>query len=347
MKELVSKNGDTVQIDQVIEYLEQKPNGAELLEGLKGLRQDKVKGALAETVKAAQFSRVQALEAFLYEKGLKSKSQYTVDTYRRELERMFGWLDRQAINVLQMSRQDVIRFKGYLTERYSVNSVRLAFSVGSAFWTLLEAEQYVDRRPWVQIPYPKREYRKSVKSNHAQEPVMNETEYQAILHELDSRMQHEGNRIYDERIRGSARKLKAACHVMGEYGLRIGDVLTMRLEEGGRFSYRQKGGPTCQNDLLPITEMVFTEAGLNREEPFKRIGRAGIQIAVSRLTVEMAARGVIRHAYSCHDFRHYYAVKLYHETKDIYAVKQALGHASVTVTETYLAGMGALDDEGV
>ncbi len=176
---------------------------------------------------------------------------------------------------------------------------------------------------------------------------MNETEYQAILHELDSRMRHEGNRIYDERIRRSARKLKAACHVMGEYGLRIGDVLTMRLEEGGRFSYRQKGGLTCQNDLRPITEMVFTEAGLNREEPFKRIGRAGIQIAVSRLTVEMAGRGVIRHPYSCHDFRHYYAVKLYRETRDIYMVKEALGHASVTVTETYLAGMGALEKGGI
>ena len=346
MKELVSKNGDTVQIDQVIEYLEQKPNGAELLEGLKDLRQDKVKGALAETVKAAQFSRVQALEAFLYEKGLKSKSQYTVNTYRRELERMFAWLDRQAINLLQMSRQDVIRFKGYLTERYSVNSVRLALSVNSAFWTWLEAEAYVDSRPWVQIPYPKREYRKSVKQGKPGDPVMSEEEYQAILSELHSKMSHEGIRIYDERIRRSARKLKAACHVMGEYGLRLGSLQTVK-RDGEYFTYRVKGGAIQKKALRPITEMVIEEAGLNREEPFKRIGRAGIQIAVSRLTVEMAGRGVIRHAYSCHDFRHYYAVKLYRETRDIYMVKEALGHASVTVTETYLAGMGALEKRGV
>ncbi len=46
-------------------------------------------------------------------------------------------------------------------------------------------------------------------------------------------------------------------------------------------------------------------------------------------------------AHTCRDFRHYFAVNLYCETRDIYAVKEALGHATVSITEVYLAGMGA------
>ena len=130
---------------------------------------------------------------------------------------------------------------------------------------------------------------------------------------------------------------------MGEYGLRIGDLERMRLEDENRFSYREKGGMIGHKVLRPVSETVLLETGRMVREPFKGIGRAAIQTGIWRLTVELAARGVIRHAYSCHDFRHYHAVKLYGETKDIYAVKMSLGHATVSVSEIYLAGLGALE----
>ncbi len=343
MRDLTSKNGETVQIDAMIRYLEARPDNEELLAALKAMRHERVKAAVSETVKAAQFDRDKALEGFLTEKEQRSGSRRTVQTYCAELERMFRWLDRQNILLLQIQRQDVIRYKGWLTERYSPNTVRLALSTNSAFWTWLEAEQYTARRPWVQIPYPRREYRKTVKPGKPGDPVMSEEEYQAILSELDSRMHHEGKRVCDERIRQSARKLKAAVHVMGEYGLRLGSLQTVR-RDGQYFSYTVKGGAIHRKALRPVTEMMLAEVGLSREEPFKRIEKAGIQVAMSRLTKDMASRGVIRNAYSCHDFRHYYAVNLYRETKDIYAVSRALDHASVAVTETYLAGMGALEE---
>jgi len=41
-----------------------------------------------------------------------------------------------------------------------------------------------------------------------------------------------------------------------------------------------------------------------------------------------------------HDLRHAFAVRLYGRSRDVYAVKTALFHANVAVTETYLRSLG-------
>ena len=44
--------------------------------------------------------------------------------------------------------------------------------------------------------------------------------------------------------------------------------------------------------------------------------------------------------YSVHDLRHAFAVRLNQDTHDIHQVEQALGHATVAVTETYMRSLG-------
>ncbi len=104
MKELESRNGVTVQIDTMIEYLERKPDGAELLEGLKGLRQDQVKAALGQTVRAAKFDLEKVFAEFLLDG---EKAERTQQTYRAEVGRFLSWLDREGLHVLQVQRADV------------------------------------------------------------------------------------------------------------------------------------------------------------------------------------------------------------------------------------------------
>ena len=116
----------------------------------------------------------------------------------------------------------------------------------------------------------------------------------------------------------------------------------MKVESADRFSYRQKGGQVRQKSLRPITQEVLSESAMLKCQPFRGIAKSTVQGAIGRLTKELEGRSKIRHAYSCHDFRHFYAIDLYHETQDVYALKEALGHATVSVTEIYLAGLGAL-----
>jgi site-specific recombinase XerD len=337
---LVTNNGETVEIDSIIEALESAPDKSEIVGALRELRKDKVKTALGETVKAAQFNREKALGEFLADG---EKSENTQKTYRIEIARYFSWLDRTNIHLLQARRADANKFKSYLSERYSQNTVRLTIAACSSFHAYLEAERFIDHSPFASIKYPKKQYRKAVSPDQGKPvPVMNDEEYQVIINTLVKKAKTKGKRICDERSRESAKRLLPIVHFMGTYGLRIGDVLTVRLEVNDRFSFRQKGNTVRQKELLPASRQLLRRYGANRREPFKGIPAITIQGALRRLTVALAESGVIRHPYSSHDFRHFYAVNLYRETRDIYAVKEALGHASVNVTEIYLAGLGLL-----
>ena len=229
---LISRNGETVEINQVIEALKRSPSKAEVMEALRGLRQDKVKEAIGQTVKAARFDLGKVFEEFLLDG---EKAERTQDTYRREIGRFFSWLDREGLHVLQVRRADVNRYKSYLAERYSANTVRLALASASAFWKYMEAEGYITYQPFAQIKYPKKQYKKAVRPDQEKTiPTMSEQEYQEIVQALEWKAEAPGNMVYDRASRESARRLLPVVHFMGTYGLRIGDVLTVRLEESTR-----------------------------------------------------------------------------------------------------------------
>jgi len=64
--------------------------------------------------------------------------------------------------------------------------------------------------------------------------------------------------------------------------------------------------------------------------------------------IAQAFKYIVRKAYgetlySVHNLRHAFAVRTYRATHDIYSVKQALGHANVSVTETYLRSLGLVE----
>ena len=139
----------------------------------------------------------------------------------------------------------------------------------------------------------------------------------------------------------AARRLLPIAHFMARHGLRIEDVLTLRLEEEGRFSAKGKGGVVRSFELVAETIDQLRGFGSVRREPFKGVALSTVQRAIRKLTGDLADRGRIRHRYSAHDFRHYFAIRLYRETGDVYRIKKALGHATVSVTEVYLAGLGA------
>ena len=334
---LITRNGETVEIDSIITALEATPDKTEILDALKRLRSDKVKAALGETVRAAQFDRFQTFEDFLNDGG---KAERTQLAYRREVKKLFDHLERVGTHVLQADRPTVNRFKAYLLERYAANTVRLTLASCSSFYTYLEDERYVERSPFTHVRYPKREYKKAVRPDQGSPvPVMIQEEYQAIVAELERRSHQFGKQLSTIRKRESARRLLPIVHFMATYGFRIGDVLTLRLEDENRFSVKVKGGAGRSFDLLPESIELLQNLGIGKREPFKGIALSTVQGVIRKLTDELAEVGAIRHRYSAHDFRHYFAIQLYLETHDVYAVKQALGHATVSITEVYLAGL--------
>ena len=332
---LITSNGETVSIDLMIEALDKAPDKAEVMQALKALRQEKVKDALNETVRAAKFDLSTVLDEFMHDG---EKSAHTVVTYRREIGRLLQWIEREGLNVLQLRRADVNRFKGHLAGRYSANTVRLTLAACSSLYTYLEAERYIQRTPFLHVKYPRRVFKKAVQVDQQHTcPVMNQEEYWTLLQAIEKRATAAGDHVSDVNRRKSAKQLLRAVRIMGELGLRVGDLLTVRREDGDRISYREKGGAVLTKELTP--ELDETLGGARY--PFKGIGKSTIQGALRRVTVELAGWGAIRYPYSCHDLRHFFAVRFYEETRDIVRLQRELGHATVNTTQIYLAGLGA------
>ena len=150
------------------------------------MRQDKVKAALGETVRAAQFDRDTTVEDFINDG---EKSQNTQKTYLREVQRWFKYLNQIGVHVLQADRATVNRFKGYLNDQYAANTDRVCLAACSSFYTYLEQEQYLERSPFAHITYPRKEYKRALGPDHERTvPVMNDEEYQAIIAEIERRM---------------------------------------------------------------------------------------------------------------------------------------------------------------
>ena len=125
-------------------------------------------------------------------------------------------------------------------------------------------------------------------------------------------------------------------HYLHTYGLRVGAIPTIELK-GEYFTVTEKGKKHRRILLKAETQATG-------KTPFSGSGfePGTIKHAISRATKKLHESGEIRHAYSCHDFRHYFAAKLYRETRDVLQIKEALGHASIAITDTYLQGLGVL-----
>ena len=127
-------------------------------------------------------------------------------------------------------------------------------------------------------------------------------------------------------------KLAKIAALMANDGFRIGAFESMDISDKGTARGVSKG-KAYEKKLSK--ESIEALDGL-RGKAFSEWQSAKAQSLFNYHISKMYDAGLISTRFSCHDFRHHYAVKLYKETKDIIAVQIALNHSSVTITETYL-----------
>jgi site-specific recombinase XerC len=132
----------------------------------------------------------------------------------------------------------------------------------------------------------------------------------------------------------------AAVAVMAGRGLRCGALPGLSIK-GDRFTSHSKGKDISGNLAPEIIEKVKA-AGLPLREPFAGRTVNSIELAVGYYIKKLHKSGAIAGNYSCHDLRHFAAVREYGTDKDIRRVRDFLFHSSITTTERYLRSLGAL-----
>lgn len=154
---------------------------------------------------------------------------------------------------------------------------------------------------------------------------------------------------------------RAAIYIMAKRGLRIGALKGLHLQtKDGKTTFetitkgkRQSG--TIGADIAA----ELAKAGLPKIEPFAGIGTAALAMRIQRALDKMAASGVIGGAekerkingketertcsrFSCHSFRHFYAVSEYGKDRDIERLRKLLNHSNVNTTQIYLQSLGLI-----
>jgi len=324
----------------IIAFLEQSPNKAEFLEALKKMRIDEIKRIVKDKVKQEKFKREKVLKNFLDDR---QKSERTIKSYKQEIGKFFDWIDNKSIHLLEVKRVDINKYIVYMGKKgFSNNTQRLGLAALSSLFRYMEAEEQINKSPFIQIKYPKKVYKKAVRTDQQQTiPVMNENEYQAIMEELETRANRKGNRLCDIRAREAATALIPIISLMAAYGLRIGSIAGIEInKQESYFSTISKGGKVLTFDLTPEIVAALKKYKCWKKQPFEQVKPVNIHMVLKRITQRLKEEDKIRYAYTAHDFRHHFAHNHYRENKDIVALSRMLGHASINVTDIYLQSVG-------
>jgi integrase len=127
---------------------------------------------------------------------------------------------------------------------------------------------------------------------------------------------------------------------MAYRGLRAGALPTLSIT-GGKFTGHSKGKDIAGQ--MPTAALKAIKAAtLPLRSPFAGILANTLEKRIARAINKLYISGKVKASYSCHDLRHFYAVTEYRRNKDIHALKNLLGHASIQVTESYLHSIGEI-----
>ena len=235
------------------------------------------------------------------------KSSHTQGAYRNALERLFTFAGTSGINLAGLTPAQADNFIYEMASNESPSVVRLTASVASAFYTFLERRHETIRNPF-----------RGTKARPKEKKIRafaypSQAEVEAIIEKIP-------------------KPYGTAIAIMAQTGLRVGALPTLK-KIGNRFSVESKG----KGYAVDLPEDLAKEM---ETEPYKGKTVRGLGRRLEYYIEKLYNAGTIKEKYSPHDFRHYFAIKFYERTKDIYQTRQALHHSNIAVTERYLRGLG-------
>jgi site-specific recombinase XerD len=235
--------------------------------------------------------------------------------YSAAVDRLESWCAVQGFAPLELTPARADDWIECLkAEGRAPSTVRLAVSGASAFWSWMER-----RHPELRNPFRGTRARPSMKPTRKL-AVPSDAEIETLE-------------------TAAAPWLRAAIVTMSRAGLRVGGLPELSIT-GSKWTTTSKG-KDHSGTVPDEVRQEITRAGLPLRSPFGAYSKAKISKAFEWKARQLHAAGTIHAQYSVHDLRHSFAVRTYSATRDIYATSKALGHASVSVTETYLRSLGA------
>lgn len=258
------------------------------------------------------------------EKGLAANS---IESYEHDLGRLRGWADRNDLDLLTLSRQDLREWLIDLgSEKLSENSRRRLISAVRGFYKFLMFDGHVTKNPAEDLVAPQ----KGVYLPR----FLNRVEIEMLLAAPDTSTE---NGLRD----------RAILELMYASGLRVSEAVNLKMHEvdidAGILTCTGKGSktrrvPVGSSAVEWLKSYLAVRRKIENIEVDKMfvnsngqpITRQSIYISITEYAVKCGLEGV-----SPHTLRHSFATHLVQNNADIRSVQQMLGHADISTTQIY------------
>lgn len=127
-----------------------------------------------------------------------------------------------------------------------------------------------------------------------------------------------------------------------ELGVRVGIIPTISIDDKRRVLHGTSKGTAIVKKGLSKKLMEALRVLPDYPEPFNGFKVDSIRRGIQTTCAQLHKQGILRYAYSCHDFRHCYAIREYRKDHDINRVRDELEQKHINTTQQYLRGIGAL-----
>ena len=252
----------------------------------------------------------------------KTKSNHTKRQYKNGLNKLEEYCKMNNKNILFIKAREADDFITEVNSSELSNlSIRALVSSCSSFFSFLER-----RYPFMKNPFRGTKTRPPVKNKKRLE-VPAKKEIELIIKDISDPL------------------VKMAVIFIMECGVRVGALPNLEIKNNKYYSYSKgkevSGKVTDKVIKLLAKARRAKQNKLNIEAPFKNKSSEVIRNIFYRSSKRLYQQGKIKAAYSIHDIRHYFAVTLYKQTKDVELIRRALNHSSIAITGIYLKSLEA------
>jgi site-specific recombinase XerD len=251
----------------------------------------------------------------------KTGSRYTSAGYTAAIKKLDTWAASQSINPLALTPAQADDFIYTLKlSGAAPATIRRDIAAVSSFYTFLERRHNVVKNPF-------RGTRAKPENTPTRETIIpTEDEVKIIIAAMPPIE-------------------TAILSTLVYRGLRAGALPPMVVikaisDNGDKLFKSQSKGKTIEGYLPKVVFTTIQAAVMDTVKPFARFTVNAIEKRVNYQIGKLYKAGRIKAAYSCHDFRHFYAVQEYRKTKDIHRLSKLLHHSGIAVTEVYLKTLG-------
>jgi integrase/recombinase XerD len=276
----------------------------------------------------------QAIKDFaIYAQLERGLSLNTIKAYKRDLQKLQKWLDKNEMNHTPASiSQDTLRsFIYQLAKTVQPRSQARAISSLKSFFEYLILERYREDQPMTLIEAPK--------TGRKLPDTLTTKEIDLLINSID-RSTPEGERN------------RAMLETLYACGLRVSELITLKISDlFFKEGFLKVTGKGDKQRLVPIGDYTIKIIELYKNEvrihvPAKpdhtdtlflnRRGAGLTRAMIFHIIKQQAIKAGIHKTISPHTFRHSFATHLLENGADLRSIQMMLGHESITTTEIYM-----------